>query len=68
MRLLLSFFSYEYNEIWIKNDLIPLRKFIADHDHNEFEGDGDYDIDDPGDDEREGEEFQKQLDNTLSWA
>ena len=62
MRLLFSFFSLQYNEIWITNEgLIPLRKFIADHDHNEFEGDGDYDIDDPGDDESEGDEFQQAI-------
>ena len=56
------FLSLQYNEIWITNEgLIPLRKFIADHDHNEFEGDGDYDIDDPGDDESEGDEFQQAI-------
>ena len=49
------------NEIRITNHLIPLRKFIADHDHNEFEGNGEYDIDDPGDDESEGEDFQQAI-------
>ena len=61
MRLFLSFFSFEYNEIRITNYLIPLRKFIADHDHNEFEGNGEYAIEDPGDDESEGEEFQQAI-------
>ena len=61
MRLLLSFFSFHYNEIRITNDLIPLRKSIADHDHNEFDGNGEYDIDDPGDDESEDEDFQQAI-------
>ena len=61
MRLLLSFFSFHYNEIRITNDLIPLRKSIADHDHNEFEGNGEYDIDDPGHDESEDEDFQQAI-------
>ena len=43
------------------NYLIPLRKSIANHDHNEFEGNGEYDIDDPGDDESKGEEFQQGI-------
>ena len=61
MRLLLSFFSLQYNEIRTANaGLIPIGKINADEDLEEFEGEGDYDIDDPRDDESEGEDFEQE--------
>ena len=61
MRLLLSFFSLQYNEIRTANEgLIPIGKINTDNEQDEFEGDGDDDIDDPGDDESEGEDFEQE--------
>ena len=51
----------QYNEIRTANEgLIPIGKINADEDLEEFEGEGDYDIDDPRDDESEGEDFEQE--------
>ena len=51
----------QYNEIRTANEgLIPIGKINTDNEQDEFEGDGDDDIDDPGDDESEGEDFEQE--------